>query len=257
MSVTLPADTVVLLLLGSVRMGALLLSAPIFGHMAVAPRVRVMLALGVMLALPLEPAPGFAASEAPTLVLLAAGARELALGLAIGFGTRLLFAAFSLFGEIVSIESGLSHARVLDPNTGATSVALASLFDLFVIAVFFSVGGHHWMIATFANSFQAWPIGGAAPTASIFAEIASFGGQLFSMALQLAMPIVVAMSLSNLGLGILARAVPQLNLMMLQLPAHVVMGLAMLSFGAGALIRASGREIVAWSEQLARALGGA
>ncbi len=256
MSVHFAMDEVVLLMLGAIRMAALLLSAPIFGHMAVSARVRVMIALSVVLALPLEPAPGFDPRELSAIVLLAAGGREVLIGVMIGFGTRLLFAAFSLFGEILSIESGLSHARVLDPNTGGTSVALASLFDLFVIGVFFAVGGHHWMIETFALSFQTWPIGGGAPAAGFFFEIASMGGKLFSMALQLAMPVVVAMTLSNLGLGILARAVPQLNLMMLQLPAHVVMGLAMLSFGSGALIRASGREILAWSEMLARLVGG-
>jgi len=257
MSASLPLDTVLLLLLGSVRMVALLFSAPIFGHMAVSSRVRVTLAIAVMAALPIEPAPGFVPGEAPALVLVGAALREVGIGAAIGFGTRLLFGAFSLFGEIVSIESGLSHARVLDPNTGGTSVALASLFDLFVIGVFFAVGGHHMMIRTFAHSFEAWPIGGPTMVASVFVEIARFGGALFDVALQLAMPIVVAMSVSNLALGILARSIPQLNLMMLQLPAHVVMGLAMLSFGAGSLIRASGREIEAWSERLLQAIGGA
>ena len=257
MSASFSADALAVLLFGSLRMGALLLSAPIFGHMAVSPRVRVSLAVAVVLAIPIQPAPGFVPHEAGTLVLAGAALREIAIGAAIGFGTRLLFGAFSLFGEIVSIESGLSHARVLDPNTGATSVALASLYDLFVIGTFFVVGGHHMMIHTFAISFEVWPIGGGELSASIFLAIAGFGREMFGMALQLAMPIVVAMSVSNLALGILARSVPPLNLMMLQLPAHVAMGLAMLSFGAGALIRASGREIEAWSGRVLQAIGGA
>lgn len=257
MSATLSIDGLALLLFGSLRMTALLLSAPIFGHMAVSPRVRVSLSVAVVLAIPIAPAPGFLVSEAPMLVLLGVALREIALGAAIGFGTRLLFGAFSLFGEIVSIESGLSHARVLDPNTGATSVALASLYDLFVIGTFFAVGGHLMMIQTFAASFELWPVGGAEFSAAIFVRIAGFGAEMFGMAMQLAMPVVVAMSVSNLALGILARSVPQLNLMMLQLPAHVGMGLAILSFGAGALIRASGREIEAWSGRVLQAIGGA
>lgn len=257
MSASFSFDTAAVLVFGTLRMGALLLSAPIFGHMAVSPRVRVSLSIAVMLAIPVQPAAGFMPSEAATLVLAGVALREIAIGAAIGFGTRLLFAAFSLFGEIVSIESGLGHARVLDPNTGATSVALASLYDLFVIGTFFIVGGHHMMIQTFVTSFQVWPIGGSELSASIFFTIANFGREMFGMALQLAMPVVVAMSVSNLALGILARSVPQLNLMMLQLPAHVAMGLAMLSFGAGALIRASGREIEAWSGRVLQAIGGA
>lgn len=258
MSFGLPVETVGLMLLGSARMVALLSSAPIFGHIAISSRVRGALGLAVMLAVPLEPAPGFSVMEASSFGLAGALAREIAIGVAIGFGTRLLFSVFSLFGEIVSIEAGLSHARVLDPNTGATSVALASLFDLFVIGVFFAVGGHQVMLQTFQASFVVWPVGGGNLAPEIFLQIASLGGMIFSLAMKLAMPIVVAITVSNLALGILARAVPQLNLMMLQLPAHVLMGLAILSFGSGVLLRASGREILDWSDRLrVLVLGGA
>jgi len=256
-SVSLPADALVVAILGSIRVAALLLSAPIFGHMAVSRQVRVALAVAVLLGIAPGAAPGFVPGEAPALVVGAAALREALLGVAMGFATRILFGAFSLFGEIVSIESGLSHARVLDPNTGATSVALASLFDLFMIAVFFAVGGHHMMIHTLVQSFDLWPVGGAVPAASIFESVARLGAPLFEIAVRLSMPVVVAMMVSNLALGILARSVPQLNLMMLQLPAHVAMGLALLSFGSGVLLRAAGSEIEIWAERVLQTLGGA
>ncbi len=252
----LPFDLAIVWALGSVRVIAMFISAPIFGHVAVSRQVRAMIAMAVLVAIAPEPAEGFSPDAGGAMLVIAGAAlREVLIGVCVGFGTRLLFGAFSLFGEILSIHSGLSHARVLDPNTGATSVALASMFDLFVIALFFIVGGHHMMVHTVAKTFELWPVGGPALPGSVFGAIAGFGTPLFEIALRLAMPIVVAMGVSNLALGILARAVPQLNLMMLQLPAHVAMGLAMLSFGAGAILRASGREIERWAERLLQALG--
>ncbi len=252
-----PVDDLFALLLASIRVLALLISAPIFGHLTVPGRARLVVGLGVVMAVR-PPLPDDVDPLGVSVLLLAGWTlREVAVGLAIGFATRLLFGAYSLFGEIISIESGLGHARVLDPNTGATSVALASLFDLFLITVFLSIGGHHLMIETIDASFEQFPLAGGVLPASTFGGVAQMGAALFELGVRFSMPLVVSIMVSNLALGILARAVPQLNLMMLQLPAHVALGLGLLLLGAGSLMRATSLEVERWADLVFRVVLGA
>lgn len=257
MSIELGTGLVLAYALGSIRVLALLTAAPIFGHLAVPVRVRAALAPLVLVATGAPPALPFDPVEAtPAVLFLAAGA-EVVIGITLGFATRLVFAAFSLFGDFVSVQSGLGHARVLDPSTGSTSVALATLFDLFLIAIYLSIGGHLFLLEGVVHSFEALPVGGPGLGAGPFVQIAQLGGRIFEIAAQLAAPVTVAMMVSNAALGILARAIPQLNLMMLQLPAHVALGLILLGLGSGSFVRAAARELEGWSHHvLGAVLGG-
>jgi flagellar biosynthetic protein FliR len=255
-SVELATDYVLALALGSVRVLALLTAAPIFGHLAVPVRVRAALAPLILLAVGAPPALPFDPVQAsPAALFLAAGA-EVVIGVTLGFAARLVFAAFSLFGDFVSVQAGLGHARVLDPSTGSTSVALATLFDLFLIAIYLAIGGHLQLLEGVVRSFEALPVGGAGLGAEPFVQIALLGSRIFEIALRLAAPVTVAMMVSNAALGILARAIPQLNLMMLQLPAHVALGLVLLGLGSGSFVRAAARELEGWSQQVFGAMVG-
>ncbi len=251
MNLALPVDALLAGALASLRMAALFTTAPLFGQVVVPIRVRVSLAVLVAWLVAPQPVGGWDPLLEGAVPFFAAAVAEVAVGLTLGFATHLVFAAFSLFGEFVSVQVGLGHARVLDPTTGSSSVALAALFDVFVLLIYLAIDGHHALLHSAVLSFQALPLAGGGPGAEVFAGLASMASSLFEIAMRLAAPITVAMLVSNTALGVLARSVPQLNLMMLQLPAHVALGL-----GAGGFVSGATRELERWSGRVLQLFAG-
>jgi len=198
------------------------------------------------------PPPDFGALE----VGLAA-AREMMLGVSLGFAAGLAFTGFELLGEFASIQGGLGAATVLDPTSGASSVVVSSLLQLVGLAVFLAIDGHHILLRGLALSFQHFPIGASFPDSASLGQVASMGSVIFEVAVRLAAPVTVAMLISNVAVGMLGRAIPQLNLMALQLPAHVAVTLLLIGLGAAPLTAAMGETLRTMTQRaVAAALGG-
>jgi len=214
-------------------------------------RVRVALAAAIawagLASWPAVPPP-------PGLEALGVGmvaAREALIGAALGFATGLVFYGFDLLGEFASIQGGLGAAAVLDPSSGASSVVLSSLLQMVGLMVLLAMDGHHTMLRGLSLSFQRIPIGAPFPDVTRLGELAGLGALIFQVAVRLAAPITVAMLVSNTAVGMLGRAIPQLNLMALQLPAHVAVTLLLIGVGAGPLTSAMSRSL---EDGMARAL---
>ncbi len=228
----------------SVRLVALLLTAPFFSHLLIPMRVRVALALAVALAagsrFGLAPDPTSMGSATISLLV----GREVLVGALLGFASGLVFSGLALMGEFASIQGGLGAATVLDPSSGASSVVLTSMVQLFGMLIFLAINGHHEVIRGLALSFSVFPVGQMDFDVGILEPVVALGGVIFRVAVHLAAPVTAAMIISNVAVGILGRSIPQLNLMALQLPAHVATTLLILGLGAGPL-----------SDVMARTLG--
>ena len=236
-------------LLVTIRLIALLLTAPFFGHRMIPMRVRVGLAVGIAAAAGDRFGPGVdpVGLDAISIVLMVG--REILIGALLGFASSLIFSGLALMGEIASIQGGLGAATVLDPTSGSSSVVLTSIVQLFGLMIFLAIDGHHDMIRGVALSFSVYPVGAQGfPTDSLHA-VSEMGGVIFRVAVHLAAPITAAMIISNVAVGILGRAIPQLNLMALQLPAHVATTLLILGVGAGPLTDSISRNLTSYTHQ--------
>lgn len=253
----LAPETLLAGLLASVRITALLAVAPVFGHLAVPIRIRAGLALAVAIALlPALPAPALASRPEP-LAAVGAVVGEIATGAALGFAARLVFDAVGLLGGIFSAQGGLGAATVVDPASGAPSTAPSMLFDAIAVLIWFAIDGHHALLRAAAFSFESLAPGGGGPGGAPMLAIARLGADLFALATRLAAPVLVAMGIANLGLGVLGRALPEMNLMMVQIPAHVLFGFALVLAGATPLGEALAQALAAWGTRAAAAvLGG-
>jgi flagellar biosynthetic protein FliR len=243
-------------LLASVRVTALVATAPVFGHLAVPVRIRAGLAVAIAMALaPALPVPAIAATT-DAFGIVAAVTGEIAMGAALGFASRLVFDAVGLLGGVFSAQGGLGAASVVDPASGAPSTAPSMLFEAIAVLVWFSIDGHHALLRAAAFSFDLTAPGGGLAVPSLLG-VARLGGDLFATATRLAAPILVAMGIANVGLGVLGRALPEMNLMMVQIPAHVLFGFGVLLAGATPFGEALGKTLAAWSVRAATAvLGG-
>ncbi|MDY0952978.1 flagellar biosynthetic protein FliR [Stenotrophomonas rhizophila] len=215
------------------RIGAMLMAMPLIGTRAVPSRVRVVLAgaLAVALSPLLPPVPQWTGFDAATVLSIA---RELAIGVSIGFLLRLVFEAGAMAGELVAQGTGLAFAQMSDPLRGGSSGVIGQWFYLLFGLLFFSTNGHLALISLLMDSYKAVPIGAALPNIDTFLNAApTFALQVFRGALGLALPLTVAMLAINLAFGVLARAAPALNPIQLGLPVALLLGLFLLTVLAG------------------------
>lgn len=234
MTLELPLASIVALGLACVRLLALLLSAPFFGHGAIPMRVRG--ALGVLLTLVMAPAiPVALPADASLLALAWAALGEALVGLCLGITASLVLAALGVATELLSVQGGIGAAALFDPSTGAASPALGLLTRSLGLVVFLAVGGHHVLLEATARSFTVLPAGGVG-LVPVLEQAASFGSYVFETAFRLAAPFTAALLLSNLTVGVLGRLIPQLNLMSVQLPAQIAISLALLTVAAVPLV---------------------
>src|SRR5690606_2874045 len=213
----------------SARVGGLLLVAPIFSGRPVPYMLRAaLLVVLTVLLLPLGLAGATAGGAAPSVTPATLMAETL-VGFAVGLGAAVLVGAAEVAGDLLSIHMGLSGAMLLDPMT-QHSVPIPSEFTrFFAVAVFLSLNGHVLMLEALAATVEWAPVGGPVDGAAGAWEMVSLGSRLFVHGLQFAAPVTAAVLVSNVALGILARAVPQMNMLMVAFPVQIGIGLLTLA----------------------------
>lgn len=163
-----------------------------------------------------------------TMGFIANCSSEIITGLALGFMTELCFIALRLGGSYMDVQIGFSMISMLDPNTNSNSTLIERLLYWTGLILFFMVDGHHMLITQLIDSFNAVSLGRFIlnqETASIIIEVFI---QFFIMGLKIAIPIVLIIIITELTLGLVGRAVPQLNVMILGLPLKIIVGLTTL-----------------------------
>jgi flagellar biosynthetic protein FliR len=210
------------------RILGMLASAPLFGHASVPNQVKLI--LGVLLALIIAPTvPAIPAvdptSYAGLLILL----QELLVGLAMGFAMRLVFAAIEYAGELASSTMGFSFASFFDPTTQGRSAAISQFLSMVATMAFLAVNAHLVLLAALAESFVSLPISSTPLSSTAPLELARLGSRIFSAGLQISLPILAALLITNVALGILTRAAPQLNIFGIGFPITLGVGMLTLS----------------------------
>jgi flagellar biosynthetic protein FliR len=210
-----------------VRVLALFAAAPLLSHRAVPLRLKIGLALLITIVLvPNTPAPPLA--DVLTAAGLALLAENVAIGLAIGFTIRLVFAALELTGEIIGLQMGLSYAGFFNPTSGQAQNSVGSFMSLLALLMFIAIDGHLMLIHALAESFVAFPLGGDTMLPLTLERVARMGGDMFAIALAIALPFMAVMLLTNIVLGVLARIAPQLNVFAVGFPLTILVGLTTL-----------------------------
>ena len=211
------------------RMGGILTFAPIFGNRSLPPQSKVGLALVLTIAvLPVLPM-NMTAVSLSIVGLLLSVAREMLIGMLLSFAAQLVFVGIQYAGELISVQRGLSLATVMDPQFESQSPAISQLQNTVALLVFLAMDGHHWLLNGLALTFDVIPIGGFHYTELLAEELLSVGGKLFVIAFQVGAPIIIALFLTTLALGLVSRAVPQLNVFSVSFPIKIAIGFAALA----------------------------
>ncbi len=212
-----------------VRILAWLSFDPLLGNRAVPMRVRVALAMVLAAVVtPLLPAdtPMRIASGDNALILL----QQIAIGAALGFALRIVFTAVEYAGQLMGLQMGLSFATLFDPVNGAQTQVIAQFLVLTTALILFAFNGHHLVITALVQSFTEIPIGSTL-SADGFAMLANWGGVLFAVGLHIALPVTAALLATNLTIGMMSRASPQLNIFAIGFPLTLGVGFIVLYLG--------------------------
>lgn len=138
--------------------------------------------------------------------------REMALGAAMGLVINMLFAIADVAGAITAMAMSLSMAGMVDPATGEQTTAISNLLSLGGMMIFVTIGGHHEAIEGLLANLYAYPIGELSLVAFTPEVLSTLASGMVVAALQIAGPIIVVTTLINVGLGLMARAAPQVNI---------------------------------------------
>ena len=210
------------------RILGLIAAAPLFGNNAVPVSVKV--GLGVMLATIMAPAiPALPAADPLSMAGLLILLQELLIGLAMGFAMRIVFAAIEMAGEVSSLTMGLGFATFFDPMSAGRSSAISQLLALIATMAFLAVNAHLVLLEALAESFLSMPVSATPMAGGAPFELVRWAGRIFSAGLQLSLPIVTALLITNVALGILTRAAPQLNIFSLGFPITLTVGMLVIS----------------------------
>jgi len=218
----------------SLRIGTLFVLSPIWGVAGVpAPfRVLLVLALSGLLA----SATAARATALPTSLggLLGAAASELVIGAVLAFGVFAAFAAFSLAGKVLDVQVGFGIGNVFDPVTHSQAPLLGTVLNLLAVVMFFAVDGHHMLLRGIAYSLEALPPGAMFTALPIDAVLRQFGA-MFALAVTLAAPVMFCLLVVDVGLAVVSRNLPQMNVFIVAVPLKIFIGLAMLAASAAYL----------------------
>lgn len=226
---TFEEDLLAILFL-SVRAGAAMMAAPLFGLMTVPAQLRAMLgvALAVFLANWVVPPADFSPPDLLSVAGAIAVLQEVVIGLALGFILQVAFAVPLIAAEQIAGTMGLALATSVDPASGSQSGAVGQFFSLFLIFIFLALGAHLLWLELVLESYRAMPPGASVFAAQSAKHLVDFAGLAFLTAAAIALPVVLVLLLVQVVTGVLSRSAPALNLFALGLPAGVLTGIAAL-----------------------------
>jgi flagellar biosynthetic protein FliR len=211
------------------RLSAALVAIPLFGARGVpAPAKIGLAALLSLIVLPLQSAPS---ASLPTDLLPFASlvGSEVLVGLAIGVAVSLVFSALEMGATLVGVQIGFGLHGVIDPLTGSQSSVLNQFYRMVVTLIFFAVNGHYLVITGLLQTFEVVPTGTADLTLIAGDRVVPFFTSLFVVAIRIALPVMGALMLTDLAMGLVARTVPQMNVLVVGFPVKVGVGLFVLA----------------------------
>jgi flagellar biosynthesis protein FliR len=209
------------------RILAMIASSPVLGNSQNPARIKI--GLSVLLTFIIAPTIG----EMPQVGIgslqgLLIIIQQVIIGIAMGFTIRLIFNAVEMAGELAGLQMGLGFASFYDPINAVHAAIIAQWLGIIASLAFLALNGHLYMISALADSFQTLPIGNMISTKGLYG-IVNWGGSIFAYALQMSLPILAALLITNIALGILTRAAPQLNLFAVGFPITLAIGFFVLA----------------------------
>lgn len=236
MTVTFLPQAAILFLLMFARMGSMVMLLPAFGDANVPSRVRLVFALTLTFVFfPL--ADGFYGPTSGALnILIPLIGGEVLVGLLIGGTARLLMSALQVAGTAMSFQMGLSYAQSFDPSQGVQGAILGSFLSVVAATMIMVTDLHHLFLIAIRDSYTMFRPGVLPPMTDFTQLAVDTVANSFRVGVQLTAPFLVFGLVFYLGIGILSRLMPQVQIFFVAMPANILLGLTLLMLLLGAVM---------------------
>lgn len=228
-----PIESFYVFMLVLMRIGFVITFFPLMGETFVPVRARILLAVAISLAI--APVVPVTAAQFPQTIVGFAlmVVSEAMFGFSIGFVGKIVFAVVQFSGQIMGEQMGFGLVNAIDPTGSHQTSIVAELQYILAILIFLTANFHHGFLRAAAASFAIVPPGTAIAGAGLTQMMMGMGSMLFALAVKFAMPIIIIVFAINVGLGMIARAVPQLNVFLESFPLRIMAGVSMLLLSLG------------------------
>jgi flagellar biosynthetic protein FliR len=205
------------------RIAALFMAAPVFNTRQIPIRFRLLLAVLVTVlvhpVLPASPAVSVLSSDAFLIAL-----QQLIIGAALGFLLQMAFQALIFGGQVMAYSMGLGFANMMDPTNGVQVPVVAQFWLILAMLAFLMMNGHLVLISAIVDTFSVIPVAVDGIGRAGIWDLLSWASRMFAAGLLMALPVIIALLLINIGMGVVSRAAPQLNIFAIGFPITLMMG---------------------------------
>ncbi|RPH93194.1 flagellar biosynthetic protein FliR [candidate division KSB1 bacterium] len=219
-----------------IRTATALAVLPVFGHTAFPAVAKAGLAGLISLLLIPALSPGLPPISGTLMDYFMLAIRETVCGLLLGFAGQFLFYAVEIAGQLVGFQAGFSIVSSIDPNTESQTTVLTQFYNLTALLIFVTIDGHHFMLKALVDSMTVIPIGHLHVGPELPQWTLTNVTAVMADGVRLAAPLMVTLLVADIGLGILTRVAPTLNIFVLGFPLKIVITLVMISMTLNAVM---------------------
>lgn len=215
-------------LLVFVRMTGLFVIAPIFSRRSIPTTFKVglsfLLALILMNTLAVQNLENYTNLLQYTLLI----AKEFIVGITIGYVAYLVFISIYMAGQVIDMQIGFGMVNVIDPMSNIQVPITSNFYFILSMLLFLMANGHHLLIRALFESFKIIPLGSAVFDQDLLNDILRISGNIFIIGFKISAPIVAAILITDVALGVISRTVPQLNVFVVGMPLKILLGVAVM-----------------------------
>jgi len=214
----------------AMRVAGILFTAPIYNMRAIPGRAKLLLTIVITYILFFMVPNVDVALNDNLIMMAAAGLKEMMTGILIGFAMNFVFYGISFAGLLLGYEMGLMIAQMFDPTTDTQANVIGQSLLMIGILVFVVLNGPQFVVQAIAYSFKIVPIGFYPINQALFTLMGKYSAWIFILAIKISSPILVSFFLLDLGAGIIARVIPQMNVFFVVQPLKIELGLVIFVF---------------------------
>jgi flagellar biosynthetic protein FliR len=219
------AEKLQLFMLLMMRIGGVMVAAPIFSHRSIPRQMVLAMALGLtVVMMPLMSTARLPQTESLTLLALLC-LKEVFVGVLLGLVFSMVFFGVRLAGSIVGYQIGFAMVNVVDPSSSDQVSVIGEFWYLLATLIFLLLNGHHMIISGLVDSFRIVPLGAATPSGAVGDWVIKYSAFVFVLAVKFAAPVMVTVFLTEVAMGVLARTMPQMNIFIVGFPLKIFAGL--------------------------------
>jgi len=244
------AESVQQFVLILIRVSTILVMMPILGHKTVPIRVKAGLSLVItFLIFPFvrKVIPSVSPDLIPMILQMAG---EIMVGIVIGFAVKVVFTGIQYAGELIGLQMGFSMANVLDPMNNINVSIISEMQYLMALLIFLSINGHHVFITVITDSYRVLAPFGFHMTGPLAQTLLALSQNIFIIAVKASAPVIAVMLFTNLGMALIARTVPQINILIVGFPLQISVGLIFLGLSMPIFLRVIETYFINLEEQM-------